>query len=56
MSNQGIHCAANDHYQPRIEQSPHCIQIPTDGADVWELDTNQLKYENKVGSGSFGDL
>ncbi|XP_047148388.1 LOW QUALITY PROTEIN: serine/threonine-protein kinase STY17-like [Vigna umbellata] len=56
MSNQGIHCAANDHYQTRIEQSPHCIQIPTDGADVWELDTNQLKYENKVGSGSFGDL
>ncbi|KOM45269.1 hypothetical protein LR48_Vigan06g057500 [Vigna angularis] len=56
MSNQGIHCAANDHYQTRIEQSPPCIQIPTDGADVWELDTNQLKYENKVGSGSFGDL
>ncbi|KAK8472098.1 hypothetical protein PHAVU_002G112500 [Phaseolus vulgaris] len=56
MSNQGIHYAANEHYQTRIEPSPHCIQIPTDGADVWELDTNQLKYENKVGSGSFGDL
>ncbi|KAK7280590.1 hypothetical protein RJT34_25654 [Clitoria ternatea] len=39
-----------------MELSPHCIQIPSSEADVWELDTNQLKYENKVGSGSFGDL
>ncbi|RDX71410.1 Serine/threonine-protein kinase STY17 [Mucuna pruriens] len=56
MSNQGIHYAANEQYQARMESSPHCIQIPSDGADVWEIDTNQLKYENKVGSGSFGDL
>ncbi|KAG5060932.1 Serine/threonine-protein kinase STY17 [Glycine soja] len=56
MSNQGIHYATNEQYQARMEPSPHCIQIPSDGADVWEIDTNQLKYENKVGSGSFGDL
>ncbi|MCI34296.1 putative serine/threonine-protein kinase, partial [Trifolium medium] len=40
----------------RTESSPDCIQIPSDGADVWEIDPSQLKYENKVGSGSFGDL
>ncbi|XP_020216293.1 serine/threonine-protein kinase STY17 [Cajanus cajan] len=56
MSNQGMHYAANEQYQARVEPSPHFIQIPSDGADVWEIDTNQLKYENKVGSGSFGDL
>ncbi|KAL3038752.1 hypothetical protein AAZX31_01G149000 [Glycine max] len=56
MSNQGIHYATNEQYQARMEPSPHCILIPSDGADVWEIDTNQLKYENKVGSGSFGDL
>jgi hypothetical protein len=39
-----------------MESSPDCIQIPFDGADVWEIDPSQLKYENKVGSGSFGDL
>ncbi|TKY70282.1 Serine/threonine-protein kinase HT1 [Spatholobus suberectus] len=56
MSNQGILYASNEQCQPRMEPSPQCIQIPSDGADVWEIDTNQLKYENKVGSGSFGDL
>ena len=33
-----------------------CVQIPSDGTDVWEIDTSQLKVENKVGSGSNGDL
>ncbi|KAK7307454.1 hypothetical protein VNO77_40533 [Canavalia gladiata] len=56
LSNQGILYAANEKYQARMEPSLQCIQIPSDGADVWEIDTNQLKYENKVGSGSFGDL
>ncbi|KAJ1403892.1 Serine-threonine/tyrosine-protein kinase, catalytic domain [Sesbania bispinosa] len=55
-SNQGILSASNEQYQIKMEPSPHCIQIPSDGADVWEIDPNQLKYENKVGSGSFGDL
>ncbi|XP_061346017.1 serine/threonine-protein kinase STY17-like isoform X1 [Gastrolobium bilobum] len=56
LSNQGILYATNEQYQARMEPSPHCIQIPSDGADVWEIDTDQLKYEHKVGSGSFGDL
>ncbi|KAL1315993.1 serine/threonine-protein kinase STY17 [Arachis duranensis] len=53
---KGILSGASEHYQARMEPSPHCIEIPSDGADVWEIDPNQLKYENKVGSGSFGDL
>ncbi|KAJ1693038.1 hypothetical protein LUZ63_009736 [Rhynchospora breviuscula] len=32
------------------------VEIPTDGDDVWELDTNLLKIGNKVASGSYGDL
>nr|WIL59881.1 nodulation protein [Melilotus officinalis] len=56
LSNQGIPYSLNDQYQTRMESSPDCIQIPFDGADVWEIDPSQLKYENKVGSGSFGDL
>ncbi|KAL4555322.1 hypothetical protein LXL04_037939 [Taraxacum kok-saghyz] len=32
------------------------VKIPTDGADVWEIDANLLKFENKVTSGTFGDL
>ncbi|GMP97842.1 hypothetical protein CsSME_00045946 [Camellia sinensis var. sinensis] len=30
--------------------------MPTDGADVWEIDASVLKFESRVGSGSFGDL
>ncbi|XP_004512230.1 serine/threonine-protein kinase STY17 [Cicer arietinum] len=56
LSNQGILYAFNDPNHTTMESSPPCIQIPSDGADVWEIDTSQLKYENKVGSGSFGDL
>ncbi|KAF1861363.1 hypothetical protein Lal_00025647 [Lupinus albus] len=56
LSSQGILPATNEQYQARMELSPHCIQIPSDGADVWEIDTNQLIYGNRVGSGSFGDL
>ncbi|AES95226.1 putative dual-specificity kinase TKL-Pl-4 family [Medicago truncatula] len=56
LSNQGTLYSSNDQYQTRMESSPDCIQIPFDGADVWEIDPSQLKYENKVGSGSFGDL
>lgn len=39
-----------------IESSPNCIEIPTDGTDVWEIDAKQLKIECKVASGSYGDL
>lgn len=56
LSKQGISSAANEHGQARMEQFPHSVEIPSDGVDVWEIYTNQLKFENKVGSGSFGDL
>ncbi|KAF7088257.1 hypothetical protein CFC21_091383 [Triticum aestivum] len=32
------------------------VQIPSDGADVWEIDLKLLKFGNKVASGSNGDL
>jgi hypothetical protein len=32
------------------------LKIPNDGTDVWEIDISLLKFENKVASGSFGDL
>ncbi|XP_054824278.1 serine/threonine-protein kinase STY17-like isoform X2 [Prosopis cineraria] len=57
LSKQGVPSAAIEHYhEARMEPFPHCVEIPSDGTDVWEIDTNQLKFENKVGSGSFGDL
>lgn len=39
-----------------LEPLPHHVQIPTDGTDVWEIDFRLLKFENKVASGSYGDL
>ncbi|KAH9710745.1 serine/threonine-protein kinase STY17 [Citrus sinensis] len=44
------------HSKLLIESSPNCIEIPTDGTDVWEIDAKQLKIECKVASGSYGDL
>ncbi|KAE8715906.1 hypothetical protein F3Y22_tig00110159pilonHSYRG00146 [Hibiscus syriacus] len=35
---------------------PNCVEIPTDGTDVWEIDSRQLKLEDKIASGSYGDL
>ncbi|KAI7739678.1 hypothetical protein M8C21_020545 [Ambrosia artemisiifolia] len=32
------------------------VKIPTDGTDVWEIDAKLLQFENKVASGTFGDL
>ncbi|KAI5581973.1 hypothetical protein BDE02_07G054100 [Populus trichocarpa] len=39
-----------------VESLPDCVEIPSDGTDVWEIDTSLLKVENKVASGSYGDL
>ncbi|GLT30285.1 hypothetical protein SLA2020_050920 [Shorea laevis] len=46
----------SEHIKEQIVSLPNCIEIPSDGTDVWEIDTRQLKIENKVGSGSNGDL
>jgi hypothetical protein len=51
-----LDCAAGGHNQRRLENFSNCVEIPTDGTDVWEIDTRQLEIGNKVGSGSFGDL
>ncbi|KAF7809614.1 serine/threonine-protein kinase STY17 isoform X1 [Senna tora] len=48
--------AADDNQQEIMESIPNCVEIPSDGTDVWEIDTNQLKFGDKVGCGSFGDL
>ncbi|CAH9098473.1 unnamed protein product [Cuscuta epithymum] len=36
--------------------STGCVKIPTDGTDDWEINACMLKFENKVASGTFGDL
>ncbi|XP_028102098.1 serine/threonine-protein kinase STY17-like [Camellia sinensis] len=38
------------------KSSTDYVKMPTDGADVWEIDASLLKFESRVGSGSFGDL
>ncbi|KAH7849294.1 hypothetical protein Vadar_015838 [Vaccinium darrowii] len=55
-SNQHSLFPTSEHSQPAPECLPNYVKIPTDGADVWEIDASLLKFENKVGSGSFGDL
>ncbi|KAL3641041.1 Serine/threonine-protein kinase sty46 [Castilleja foliolosa] len=32
------------------------VKIPFDGSDVWEIDVNLLRFENKIAAGSNGDL
>ena len=39
-----------------VESLLDCVEILSDGTNVWEIDTSQLKVENKVASGSYGDL
>ncbi|KAL9354196.1 hypothetical protein Peur_052166 [Populus x canadensis] len=45
-----------DHEQFRIKNDTNHVAIPNDGTDVWEIDPKYLKFENKVASGSYGDL
>ncbi|CAN6688193.1 unnamed protein product [Malus baccata var. baccata] len=46
----------SEHDQVLIKTEPDHLEIPNDGTDVWELDPRQLKFGNKVASGSCGDL
>lgn len=55
-SKQASISAASKQNETRIESIPDCVEIPSDGTDVWEIDTDHLKFENKVASGSYGDL
>ncbi|KAL2512520.1 ACT-like protein tyrosine kinase family protein [Abeliophyllum distichum] len=45
-----------EHEQIEIKCEPDHLTIPSDGTDVWEIDPQILKIENKVASGSYGDL
>ncbi|XP_050232465.1 serine/threonine-protein kinase STY46-like isoform X2 [Mercurialis annua] len=42
--------------ETKIKCEPDHVAIPNDGTDVWEVDPKNLKFENKVASGSYGDL
>lgn len=48
--------AIREHKPIKIEPFPNAVEIPADETDVWEIDPRLLKVENKVGSGSYGDL
>ncbi|XP_048233994.1 serine/threonine-protein kinase STY46 [Ricinus communis] len=47
---------SSEHKQTKIKCDPDHVTIPNDGTDVWEIDPKNLKFENKVASGSYGDL
>lgn len=55
-SKQSSAFAVSQYNKTSVESLPDCIEIPSDGTDVWEIDTSQLNIENKVASGSYGDL
>ncbi|KAJ9132685.1 hypothetical protein P3X46_033525 [Hevea brasiliensis] len=46
----------SEHEQTQIKCDPDHVAIPNDGSDVWEINLKNLKFENKVASGSYGDL
>ncbi|KAK5784553.1 serine/threonine-protein kinase STY8-like isoform X2 [Gossypium arboreum] len=45
-----------EHVKERVVSLPSCVEIPTDGTDLWEIDARQLKIENRIASGSYADL
>nr|GMC65872.1 serine/threonine-protein kinase STY17-like [Ipomoea batatas] len=53
---QLIPTPTDDQNQTASESNSECVKIPTDGTDDWEIDARLLKFENKVASGTFGDL
>ena len=55
-SNQHSLFPISEHSQTQSICSDDFVKIPTDGTDVWEIDASLLKFDNKVGSGSFGVL
>ncbi|KAF8377759.1 hypothetical protein HHK36_031144 [Tetracentron sinense] len=45
-----------EHDKTGIGPSPDHVKIPTDGTDDWEINVSLLKFEDKIASGSGGDL
>lgn len=62
LRNKGQFCGSQESFSIITEnkQIPSVpsdnVKIPSDGDDVWEIDVSLLKFDSKVGSGSFGDL
>ncbi|KAF8700772.1 hypothetical protein HU200_034128 [Digitaria exilis] len=48
--------ARMDRQPVEVSPSSNFVQIPADAVDVWEVDPRLLKFEQKLASGSFGDL
>ncbi|CAM8974301.1 unnamed protein product [Rhodiola kirilowii] len=48
--------STSEHDQSSSACQSDFVVIPNDGTDVWEIDYRQLKFENKIASGSYGDL
>ena len=55
-SNHRSSSPTSDHEKSEIKYDPDHVAIPNDVTDVWEIDPKHLKFENKVASGSYGDL
>lgn len=55
-SNHRSSSPTSDHEKSKIKYDPDHVAIPNDVTDVWEIDPKHLKFENKVASGSYGDL
>ncbi|KAL9238430.1 hypothetical protein vseg_012851 [Gypsophila vaccaria] len=49
-------CPSDEQDQAPIECNHEHVEIPNDGTDVWEINPKLLNFENKVASGSYGDL
>ncbi|GMJ05640.1 serine/threonine/tyrosine kinase 46 [Hibiscus trionum] len=47
---------SKDYERTKTNGDQNFVAIPNDGTDVWEIDSRHLKLENKVASGSYGDL
>ncbi|KAF5449035.1 hypothetical protein F2P56_029523 [Juglans regia] len=54
--NAGPSVSVGELDQTVIKCEPDHLTIPNDGTDVWEIDPKHLKFENKIASGSYGDL
>lgn len=55
-SNHRSPSPSSEHQPTGKKNLPDHVAIPCDGTDVWEIDAKNLKFENKVASGSYGDL
>lgn len=48
--------ALGEHSQTRSGSFPDYVEIPTDGTDLWEIDTREVRFGKRVAAGSNGEL